>query len=700
MKLTKFRVTNFRSIEDSGWIDNENVTALIGTNESGKTNVLMPLWKLKPAKDGQINPLADYPRKRYNEIRSMKKKPIFIEAHFELSDDQCKEVSRITGAAPEDVRTVVVNRDLGGGYYAQYPNASPVRHIPKSQVVALLSTAHSEISDITPAKSEEDMKGRMLAALADAQALAETEGENIYGGILKSLHAKLNAIDTDKALKRSMIAPRFGQITDALEEMITNVSKPSASDSDEARNFARDNIPPFVYYSNYGNLDSEIYLPHVIENLARTDLGTREEAKARTLKVLFEFVRLKPQEILELGKDIDTDSPKPTDEQIKKIAEQKKERTVLLQSASTDLTNKFRNWWRQGNYIFEFQADGDHFRIWVSDSIRPERIELEGRSTGLQWFLSFYLIFLVESGMSHQNAILLLDEPGHSLHPLAQKDLSKFFDNLSQTNQLLYTTHSPFLVDPDHLDRVKAVYVDDQGNTVTSQNLRAREVNSAQGQSIYAVYAALGLSVSDTLFLGCQVVIVEGQSDQVYLSFIKIYLIGKGLITPSREILFPPSGGTRGVKPMISVLGANDDDLPYVALDSDKAGRDMASQLRAGLYKPAPDRVVLVGDIIGMEDAEIEDLFPQDFLSRLVTRYFQRIAALQDEDFSDVVESGKPVVPQVEAYAAKNEVKLPDSWKVDIAKQAKASLLRNSSPIQEGSAYLEAWKTLFLKFES
>lgn len=700
MKLTKFKVTNFRSIEDSGWIETGNVAALIGTNESGKTNVLLPLWKLHPAKDGEINALADYPRKRYNEIRSMKKKPIFIKAYFDLPPALRQQISALTGASPEDVRTAVVSRDLGGGYYVDFPDATPLRHVQKDEVTTLLSKAHTEIASLPPAKSEEDLKAQMLGVLTAAnESAAAVADEQLTEGNLKSILKNLRAIDTDKATKRSVIAPRFGQLADAIGEMVDKVCMPSASENADARTLVQKNLPPFVYYSNYGNLDSEIYLPHVIENLARTDLGAREEAKARTLKVLFEFVRLQPKEILELGKDLATTSPKPTDEKIREIAEKKKERTVLLQSASTALTAKFKDWWRQGNYIFEFQADGDHFRIWVSDSVRPEKIELEGRSTGLQWFLSFYLIFLVESSISHQNAVLLLDEPGLSLHPLAQKDLSKFFENLSKTNQIIYTTHSPFMIDPDHLDRVKAVYVDERGNTVTTQNLRAREVDSAEGRSVYAVYAALGLSISDTLFLGCQAVIVEGQSDQIYLSVIKNYLIGRGLINPSREILFPPAGGTRGVKPLVSILGATDDNLPFVTLDSDEAGRAMGGQLRTGLYKAAADRVLLVGDFIKMADAEIEDLFPQEFLSKIVTRYLQRRAALQDEDFRDVVESGKPIVPQVAEYANKNSVSLPESWKVDIAKLAKESLLKSSSQIDDKGPNVAAWKDLFLTFE-
>src|SRR5437660_9677328 len=119
----------------------------------------------------------------------------------------------------------------------------------------------------------------------------------------------------------------------------------------------------------------------------------------------------------------------------------------MLQWAFALLTSQFRSWWKQGEYRFRFEADGDHFRIWVSDDLRPDEIELEGRSTGLQWFLSFYLVFLVEKDKAHEDCILLLDEPGQSLHPLAQKDLIAFFQSLSDDGQILYTTHSPFLVD-------------------------------------------------------------------------------------------------------------------------------------------------------------------------------------------------------------------------------------------------------------
>mgnify|MGYP002437997953 CR=1 FL=1 len=63
-------MTEFRSVKDSGWIDAESITALIGTNESGKTNILLPLWKLNPADEGKIDLKTDLPRDKYHLYRS------------------------------------------------------------------------------------------------------------------------------------------------------------------------------------------------------------------------------------------------------------------------------------------------------------------------------------------------------------------------------------------------------------------------------------------------------------------------------------------------------------------------------------------------------------------------------------------------------------------------------------------------------
>ena len=83
MRLTRFRVTNFRSVENSGWVEVDDVTALIGVNESGKTNLLVPLWKLNPAMGGEIQPTSDYPKRNFGAIRRASGDYCFITAEFE-----------------------------------------------------------------------------------------------------------------------------------------------------------------------------------------------------------------------------------------------------------------------------------------------------------------------------------------------------------------------------------------------------------------------------------------------------------------------------------------------------------------------------------------------------------------------------------------------------------------------------------------
>lgn len=460
-----------------------------------------------------------------------------------------------------------------------------------------------------------------------------------------------------------------------------------------------DELPQFVYYSTYGNLDSEIYLPHVIANMQRTDLGLREAAKARTLKVLFEFVKLSPKEILELGREFkDPNDPnrQPTQDEIDKVSAKKKERSILLQSASTLLTTQFREWWRQGEYRFRFEADGDHFRIWVSDDKRPEEIELEGRSSGLQWFLSFYLVFLVERADAHESSILLLDEPGLSLHPLAQRDLSEFFDGLAKDNQLLYTCHSPFLVDADRLDRARKVYVGSDGTTKVTADLGASDGDIAQRGAAYAVHAALGLSVAESLLLGCEPIIVEGPSDQLYLTAIKSILIAAGVLKPGRELVFPPAGGAKGVKAVASILGGRDGVLPVALFDSDSAGQATSKSLRDGLYASEPGKLLGVEEFAGVSDTEVEDLIPPT----LVAKELDRWQRTPDTPFADVLRAGSPIVSQIEAWAAHwgIELKKP-GWKVELAKRVKQQILKDG-PAAIDPIYLDRWSKLFAALQA
>ncbi len=378
LKLKRFKVSGFRSVRESGWIECDTVTALIGVNESGKTNLLLPIWKLNPAKDGAIAPLADYPRSEYSDLRQVSKERVFIRADFETGE-LAQELSRLTGMPPERFDVVQFARRFDGEREVSFPNAEPPRCIAATAVREPLTTARDAINKD---RDENVLRASMLSAIDEA--LKALDGvEHADGAVLADVSKSLGEVQTGTASPRSTLLPRWGALRDGLAELTASISAEHPDENAEATTLALKHLPSFVYYSNYGNLDSEIYLPQVIANLQRQGVGAKEEAKARTLKVLFDFVKLRPEEILELGKAAaHAGATPPTKEAVELAAEHTKERSVLLQSASAKLTKAFREWWKQGDYRFRFEADGDHFRIWVSDDKRPEEVELESRSTG------------------------------------------------------------------------------------------------------------------------------------------------------------------------------------------------------------------------------------------------------------------------------------------------------------------------------
>lgn len=693
MKLVRYQVTNFRSVKDSGWIEVDGVSALIGVNESGKTNLLLPLWKLNPAREGAIQPTSDYPKSIFGEVRAKPGDFTFIRAEF-ATGDLATTLAQMTNVPSEQLDIVCVSKRFDGAMCVSFPNYKAVTSIARADVQGELDSAITDLGQLEALKPEEAFKTTLLALLP---TLAPAGGgdewrESDFVGAIAAIRERLPGTPA----KTSTLVPRTTRTIDALETWLAEIRSPKPTSNQEAVDFVCKAVPKFVYYSNYGNLDSEIYLPHVVQNMARTDLGAKESAKVRTLKVLFNFVRLQPNEIQQLGQDFkDTGNPtrKPTDAEIEAIAERKRERSILLQSAGTSLTKKFKDWWKQGDYRFRFEADGDHFRIWVADDRRPEEIELESRSTGLQWFLSFYLIFLVESEGEHDDAILLLDEPGLSLHPLAQRDLSAFFENLSHSNQILYTTHSPFLVDADRLDRVRKVYVAEDGSTKASANLREAGADRLQPGAAYAVHSALNLNVAESLLVGCLPVVVEGQSDQHYLTMIKSLLIGAGKIRPHRELVFPPAGGTKTLRLTAAILTGRDEALPFALLDGDVMGAKMATELKTSLYQDDPSKLLSTDQFAGFKGSELEDLIPLERFAEAVDRIFRAA----EHQFSEEAKAGQPIVPQVESWAAREGVALFQGWKVDVAKRVKQTLLAKGIASVDDE-FVQKWVDLFKNF--
>jgi len=202
------------------------------------------------------------------------------------------------------------------------------------------NAAKVEITNGSALQKESALKPELIAAL-DTALVSNADKPELDAPEIEAIIAQLENAIPESVAATSSIVPRFQQAIESLSEITAKLKLPDPADAEGVFDFVVKRLPKFVYYSNYGNLDSEIYLPHVVQNLAREDLGAREAAKARTLRVLFSFVRLQPNEILELGRDFrDPQGRQPTSAEIAEIATKKRERTILLNSAGrTSLRN-------------------------------------------------------------------------------------------------------------------------------------------------------------------------------------------------------------------------------------------------------------------------------------------------------------------------------------------------------------------------
>ena len=445
MTLTakRFQVLNYRNIDDSGWIPLERVTAFVGRNEAGKTALLKALHKFNPATEEPYNPQREFPRDRFTaEFRDGGEWPV-CRVDFDLSEDFREELGERLGSAAIPQKAVLT-RYYDGRLEFEYNTELPDDSLDPAQLVeALEAFARGARRLPAPAPDQESAIQAVRSRLADwadghKEAIGELQDLRSEGGV-----ELLNRVRSESSVHAQ---PASADLVEALQQALDELrndakSVPLSRQLDEA---VQAELPVFIYFENYGLLDSAVYLPRFLEDLA----SRSEESRVRTINAMFKHVGLSAKEVSDLGREeadeARTMGQSVTEEMIARDQQRKELRSVKLNSASVDISRRFSAWFGQRRHKIRYQADGPYFRVWISDDRRPDvDIELESRSKGFQWFFSFYLVFLVESAEGHKNAILLLDEPGLHLHPTAQQELMGFFETLSEDNPLIYTTSTP-----------------------------------------------------------------------------------------------------------------------------------------------------------------------------------------------------------------------------------------------------------------
>ena len=653
--IKQFRVLNYRNIDDSGWIPLERVTAFVGRNESGKTALLKALHKFNPATTEPYNAQRDFPRDRFTaEYRDGSEWPV-CEVEFELSDEFQQELKeRLNGA--EIPRKATLTRFYDGSLKFKYDLEIPPDLVAPSELKEALNVFAEGARRLSSSDYEESEMQEIRTNLAnwadekkDAIARFQDLRTDKGGGLLHRVREEANRF----------AHPASADLIEALNEKVNSLlSRAKEPSIPEQLNKAVESaLPVFIYFENYGVLDSAVYLPRFSEDLK----SKPQNSRVRTINAVFKHVNLTAKEIADLGDGEARQARRygysVTEDVIQNDQEQVDLRSIKLSSASIDISKKFSQWFGQRRHKIRYQADGDYFRIWISDDRRPDvDIELESRSKGFQWFFSFYLLFLVESEEGHKDAVLLLDEPGLHLHPTAQQELISFFEKLSEDNPLIYTTHSPFLIDGDHIHRVRPVTEDQTGHSLISIDGWPKD-----RETIFPLQAAAGYAMVRGLFQHKKNVLVEGMADYLYLHSLNLHCRTRRRQSLSDDIYITPCGGTKNVGHIASLfLGQKV--RPVILLDGDDAGRARQDSLMKELYAGNEKAVLMLGDVLDQEECEIEDIIGEETILAALSEFVGKTVSLNQDD-----RNRGSLVDQIKRAACRDNVELPEGWKPEVA---------------------------------
>lgn len=560
IKLVQVTIDKYKSIQKSQTVNiDPAITTIVGMNEAGKTSFLTAIAKTNyftADPDFVFDTTQDYPRNELIDFEHSEGDCDIIKCKYEISDGLLKEIE---GEFGNDVFTT---KEFT--FTCHYKSKSSTFSNLTANQTKFLEFKISKyiLSDLT----KEAIK--TTTSLKDITNIVASEGDD-----------DLVAFKTE--IKKIIDG---GYNSDSWTNLL---------ESYIAKNWIKTKMPKFWYFDDYYPLRGKININKLISEPPANE-------KDKTSKALFELARIKPEEILNA-----------TDQEYEKYI-------ALLEASSNKITNEiFKYWSTNKNLDIEFKiqninnAQGQPEKI-LDIRVKSQRhkitLPLDRRSKGFNWFFSFIIWFSKIQADKNSDYVLLLDEPGLNLHASAQADLLRFFYELSKKYQVIYTTHSPFMVETEHLDRVRTCFETDEG-TIISDSIQEKDPNT-----LFPLQAALGYDIAQNLFVSKNNLLVEGPADLIYLTLISSILEAEKRTFLNDNITIVPVGGLDKVSTFISLLRGSKLNVACL-LDTftDQKGKQKVADLV--MHKIIKEKNIRFFDEFtnnGKTIADIEDLFDKE----------------------------------------------------------------------------------------
>lgn len=564
MKLIRARVQNYKSIVDSEWVDFDQVTCLVGKNESGKTAFLQALEKLNPVEPdhADFDYTYDYPTSRYSAYKRRHEEhpDTVVEAEFHVDDVEAAAIAEEFGPDALSDRTVGIKKTYANKLTWDFKvdRQAAVRHLASKvdngpealRAGAAAATTAQELLDAIAAHGAEDATAQGLAKMINGWSK-----NDIWQGIGKHL-----------------------------------------------------SLPKFFYFDDYSVMRGAVSLDDLIR---RIDANGTIEDDEKPFLALLDLIGASAEELRD-----ETNIERLTRE---------------LEGASVAITDEMFEFWRQNDSLevrFIRQAAdpnaaaplnaGQILAVRIYNPNHRASVPFDQRSKGFVWFFSFLVSFQQIKDAGEQT-ILLLDEPALSLHALAQADFLRFMDErLAPDHQVVYSTHSPFMVDAKDLARVRTVtdHGRDLGTVVSS------EVFRTDRDTVFPLQAALGYELAQTLFIGAHNLLVEGPSDLIYLDVLSARVAAGGRQPLDPRWTVVPVGGADKLSTFVTLLGGNQLDA-VVLMDVSKKDRQRVDNILANGHL-TKGGLVQINDFVDAAEADIEDLFSPGLYVKLVNGAYKQ----------------------------------------------------------------------------
>lgn len=359
--------------------------------------------------------------------------------------------------------------------------------------------------------------------------------------------------------------------------------------------FLMERLPRFLYFSHYNVLPGQVSIPR-LQKLPPGELSAGE----RTALSILRLAGVDAEEFAESAYEV---------------------RKAALETAADRISEEVLRYWSQGRDLsVELDVDfrpgeaatpggpGPFLDIRIRDRRHRVTMNFGERSGGFVWFFSF--VASLSEVRDAEQVILLLDEPGLGLHAAAQGDLLRYLrEQLATRHQVVYTTHSPFMIDPEALHRVRTVEdLDAEGTKVRALDRVTRR------DTLAPLQGALAWRVTGQLGIGPDTLLVPGPADLLYLEVMSAYLRNAGRTGLGPRWRPVPAGGLLAIPTLAAMLGAP---LRAAVLLSLGAGHPEVTEL-VGDGLLLPERLVPLTELTGTSEAGLEDLFDEGFYLDLV----------------------------------------------------------------------------------